>query len=123
MLYMELEQIKGNDDKEFLKLLFDKLPQIKQLEQKVKGFKRLFQSKQDGLLKNWIDEAIKSACGLKNFAKNLIEDYHAVNNAVMTSISNGQVEGQVNRIKNIKRKMYGRAGFELLRKMVLAKSA
>ncbi|WP_394366255.1 hypothetical protein [Sphingobacterium paramultivorum] len=41
----------------------------------------------------------------------------------MTSISNGQVEGQVNRIKNIKRKMYGKAGFELLRKMVLAKSA
>ncbi len=123
MLYMELEQIKGNDDKEFLKLLFDKFPQIKQLEQQVKGFKRLFQSKQDGLLKNWIDEAIKSECGLKNFAKNLIKDYQAVNNAVITSISNGQVEGQVNRIKNIKRKMYGKAGFELLRKMVLAKSA
>ncbi len=120
---MELQQIKGNDDKEFLKLLFGKFPQIKQLEQQVKGFKRLFQSKQDGLLKNWIDEVIKSEYGLKNFFKNLIKDYRAVYNAVITSRSNGQGEGLVNRIKSIKRKMYGRAGFEFLRKMVLAKSA
>ena len=35
----------------------------------------------------------------------------------------GQVEGQVNRIKNIKRMMYGRASFELLRKMILINSA
>jgi len=51
-----------------------------------------------------------------------LKEYEAVNNAVITNISNGQVEGQVNQIKNIKRKMYGRAGFQLLRKMVLARS-
>ena len=123
MLYMESEQLQGNDDRDFLKLMFEKLPQIKQMEQLVKGFKQLFLTKEDGLLKNWIEEALKSECGLKNFAKNLLKDYEAVNNAVITTISNGQVEGQVNRIKNIKRKMYGRAGFQLLRKMVLAKSA
>ena len=61
-------------------------------------------------------------CGLKNFAKKLLNDYEAVNNAVITTVSNGQVEGQVNRVKNIKRRMYGRAGFELLRKMVIVKS-
>lgn len=93
------------------------------MEQLVKGFKQLFVTKEDGLLKKWIEEALKSECGLKNFAKNLLKDYEAVNNAVITTISNGQVEGQVNRIKNIKRKMYGRAGFQLLRKIVLAKSA
>ncbi|MGY0037040.1 transposase [Pedobacter sp. NJ-S-72] len=106
-----------------MKLLFEKLPQIKQMEQLVKGFKHLFVAKEDGMLKKWIEEALKSECGLKNFAKNLMKDYEAVNNAVITTISNGQVEGQVNRIKNIKRKMYGRAGFQLLRKMVLTKSA
>jgi transposase len=58
----------------------------------------------------------------KNFAKNLLRDYDAVNNAVVTPYSNGQVEGQVNRLKNIKRMMYGRASFQLLRKMVLSKS-
>ena len=39
-------------------------------------------------------------CGLNNFAKNLVKDYEAINNAVITRYSNGQVEGQVNRIKN-----------------------
>lgn len=81
------------------------------MEQLVKGFKHLFAAKEDGMLKKGIEEALKSECGLKNFAKNLMKDYEAVNNAVITTISNGQVEGQVNRIKNIKRKMYGRAGF------------
>ena len=91
--------------------------------QLVKGFKKLFQCKEDGLLKAWIEEVGKSECGLKNFAKNLSKDFEAVNNSVITPFSNGQVEGQVNRIKNIKRKMYGRASFQLLRKMVLANSA
>lgn len=123
MLYMESEEFQDSEDLDFLRLLFEKLPQIKQLEQLVKGFERLFAAKEDGRLKNWIQEALKSECGLKNFAKNLLKDCEAVNNAVITTISNGQVEGQVNRIKKIKRKMYGRAGFQLLRKMVLVKSA
>lgn len=120
---MESEEFQDSEDLDFLRLLFEKLPQIKQLEQLVKGFERLFAAKEDGRLKNWIQEALKSECGLKNFAKNLLKDCEAVNNAVITTISNGQVEGQVNRIKKIKRKMYGRAGFQLLRKMVLVKSA
>jgi transposase len=32
---------------------------------------------------------------------------------------NGQTEGQVNRLKSVKRQMYGRAGFDLLRQRVL----
>ena len=59
---------------------------------------------------------------LQNFASNLKKDFNAINNAVITSYSNGQVEGQVNRLKNIKRRMYGRAGFHMLRNMVLIKS-
>lgn len=121
MLYMEPEQLQESEDKDFLRLLFEKLPEIKQVELQVKSFKHLFVTKKDGMLKKWIEQTLKSECGLKNFARNLLNDYQAINNAVLTTISNGQVEGQVNRIKNIKRKMYGRAGFQLLRKMVLAK--
>ena len=40
-------------------------------------------------------------------------------NALLLPWSNGQAEGQVNRLRLIKRQMYGRAGFELLRKRVL----
>jgi len=123
MLYMEPDQLQRTDDSEFLKLLFEKCPKIKQMGQFVKDFKKLFQCKEDGLLKIWIEEARKSECGLKNFAKNLSKDFEAVNNPVITPFSNGQVEGQVNRIKNIKRRMYGRASFQLLQKMVLANSA
>lgn len=122
LLYRESKHLK-EDDKEFLELLFEKLPEIKQMGQLIKDFKQLFLIKKDGMLQKWIQEASTSECGLKNFAKNLLRDYEAVNNAVVTTISNGQVEGQVNRIKNIKRKMYGRAGFQLLRKMILVKSA
>ncbi|TBO42633.1 transposase [Pedobacter kyonggii] len=120
---MEPCELKRADDKDFLKLLFEKYPQMKKMEKLVKGFKNLFKTKKDGTLKTWIEEVFESDCGLNNFAKNLLKDYDAVNNAVITNISNGQVEGQVNRIKTIKRKMYGKAGFQLLRKMVLAKSA
>jgi transposase len=109
-------------DKEFLHLLFDKYPEIKQLENLVKNFKDLFINKQDGQLKKWIDEAMHPGSALKNFASNLQKDFNAINNAVITSYSNGQVEGQVNRLKNIKRRMYGRAGFQMLRNMVLIKS-
>jgi hypothetical protein len=110
MLYMEPEQFKGDDDK-FLELLSKKMPQVKQSAYLVRTFKKLFVAKEDGMLRNWIEEAIKSEWGLRNFAKNLLKGYEAVNNAVITEISNGQVEGQVNRIKNIKRRMYGRAVF------------
>ena len=49
----------------------------------------------------------------------LKKDLSAVSAAVETSWSTGQVEGQINRLKTIKRQMYGRAGFELLRARVL----
>ena len=56
---------------------------------------------------------------LQNFATRLKLDYDAVQAALETSWSNGQTEGQVNRLKLIKRPMYGRAKFDLLRQRVL----
>lgn len=52
---------------------------------------------------------------LKNFAKGLREDESAVAAASRESRSNGPVEGQVSRLKFIKRSTYGRAGWHLLR--------
>ena len=48
-----------------------------------------------------------------------LKDISAVTAAVETSWSTGQIEGQINRPKIIKRQMYGRVGFELLRARVL----
>ena len=52
---------------------------------------------------------------IQNFESRLQGDILAVGAAVTESWSNGPVEGQVNRLKTIKRQMYGRAGVELLR--------
>jgi transposase len=68
-------------------------------------------------LPTWLQSAKGTA--LANFAGNLIRDQAAVLAALQTPWSNGQVEGQVHRLKLVKRQMYGRASFELLRLPVL----
>jgi transposase len=110
------------EDKKFMDQLCDKYPVVKQTTQQVNQFKKLFQDKEEGSLQQWLDNVTKSTSGIKAFAKGIRSDFQAVNNAVISPYSNGQVEGQINRLKNIKRRMYGRAGFELLRKMVIFKS-
>lgn len=56
---------------------------------------------------------------LSGFADGLLEDYDAVHNGLTFDWSSGAVEDNVNRVKMIKRTMYGRAEFHLLRGRVL----
>ena len=67
-------------------------------------------------------QALKSQLSPFNrFAKRLQEDYDAVKAGVTLPWSNGQTEGQINRLKMLKRQMFGRAGIELLsRRFLLA---
>jgi len=57
--------------------------------------------------------------GLRSFATGIRNDLQAVINGLTLPWSFGKVEGMVNKIKMIKRQMYGRAGFDLLRKRVI----
>ena len=67
-------------------------------------------------LHRWLDRAHATGiASIQNFAALLRRDILAVEAAVTTRWSNGQVEGQINRLKMLKRQMYGRAGVELLR--------
>jgi transposase len=59
---------------------------------------------------------------LRGFARNLCRDWPAVQAGLTGPWSSGPVEGQVNRVKLIKRQMFGRAKFDLLRKRVLLAS-
>jgi transposase len=71
-------------------------------------------------LQQWLAKA--EACAspdMKGFAQGIRQDEGAVAAAISEPWSNGPVEGQVNRLKTIKRQMYGRAGFKLLRARVL----
>ena len=67
-------------------------------------------------LHSWIEQADASGIVLiQNFAGRLRQDILAVEAAVTEHWSNGVVADQVNRLKTLKRQMYGRAGVELLR--------
>jgi transposase len=71
-------------------------------------------------LADWIARAATSCIAeLGSFANGLQRDLAAVTAGLSLPWSNGQVEGQINRLKLIKRTMYGRASFDLLRKRVL----
>ena len=71
-------------------------------------------------LNAWADLAEGSPVSeLRGFSKGLRKDWAAVTAGLTTPYSSGAVEGHVNRIKMIKRQMYGRAKPDLLRKRVL----
>ena len=56
---------------------------------------------------------------MEMFAAGLRKDGDAIRAALTTPWSNGQTEGQVNRLKLVKRQMYGHASFDLIRRPVL----
>ncbi|WP_185966433.1 transposase [Methylosinus sporium] len=71
-------------------------------------------------LDEWIWDATScSVYATRRFAKTLRQDIDAVQNAVVGPWSNGQTEGLINRLKTLKRSMYGRASIELLRARML----
>ena len=68
----------------------------------------------------WLERAEASAQPeIRSFAPGLRRDHAAVEAAITSVWSNGQTEGQVNRLKALKRQMYGRAKLDLLRKRFL----
>jgi transposase len=72
-------------------------------------------------LSPWLEAAHSTiVTEFRQFGASLAQDKAAVAAALQYPWSNGQAEGQINRLKLIKRKMYGRANFDLLRQRVLA---
>ena len=68
----------------------------------------------------WLADARMSGVrAVETFAAGLEQDGAVVRSALSTPWSNGQTEGQVTRLKLLKRQMYGRAGFDLLRHRAL----
>jgi transposase len=113
------DQLK-HEQQQLLDHLARHCPAIIELRKLALGFRAALVVDDSHQLCEWIDEARHSEFGaVARFAYGLHKDLSAVAAAVDTSWSSGQVEGQINRLKTIKRQMYGRAGFELLRARVL----
>lgn len=94
--------------------------QIAQASQLAQEFAYLLRTRQAYQLEHWMEAvSLSQIPSLMGFASGLRHDYPAVKNAFTFPYSNGQTEGQVNRLKLLKRHMYGRANFDLLRARVL----
>lgn len=99
-------------------------PQIAQAQALLERFRTLVIERHPDHLDSWLDEWAQSGISeLVGFAQGLRRDYAAVQAALRYQWSQGPVEGHVNRLKTIKRQMYGRAGFALLRRRVLSEPA
>jgi Transposase len=84
------------------------------------SFRGILQSGKVATLHRWMEEVANSGIhALERFVRTLKQDLKAVEAAVSERWSNGPVEGQINRLKMLKRQMYGRAGIELLRARML----
>jgi len=84
------------------------------------AFLQMVRERQPDALLPWLEAVQKDGpAALQGFVRGLRRDYAAVKAALTVEWSNGQTEGQVNRLKLLKRQMYGRANFDLLRLRVL----
>ncbi len=109
------------DESSHLKVLLENIPALKKVRKLVRKFKTMLK-KGNEEIEDWIQiikESKVKLPGLITFARGLERNIEAVKNSIKLKCSNGPVEGHVNRIKSIKRQIYGRASFEVLRRKVL----
>ncbi len=95
-------------------------PGVETLYQLTQSFVKLMKDRDFEALDCWLTRGEK--CGLpdmETFTQGLQNDYEAVKASFVFSYSNGPVEGQINRLKFVKRSMFGRGSFELLRSRFL----
>jgi transposase len=121
-VWLFIRPLKDLDEKERadLKALREVSETVETIYQLVQEFLQMVRKRGGKQLEDWLIKV--HACHipeLRRFARGIELDLAAVLAGLTLSYNNGQTEGQVTRIKLIKRMMYGRAGFALLRQRVL----
>ncbi|MDQ1022564.1 transposase [Streptomyces umbrinus] len=108
------------DENRLLKAVLDACPELEQTHELVRDFAQMLTQRTGADLPDWISTARAAQLpGITGFARGLTSDLEAVIAGLTLHWSSGGTEGAVTRVKKIKRQLYGRAGFELLRKMIL----
>lgn len=103
-----------------LKQLLARCPELEAVTDCVRAFAQMMTERRGNDLDKWLSDA--EGTGLKplrSLARGLRQDFEAVTAGLTLEWSSGKVEGNVNRVKRIKRDGYGRAGFDLLRRQIL----
>ena len=101
--------------------IHDTHPEVEQAIQLCIGFVSTLFGRDGAMeLNKWISQAeTAKSKKMRSFAQYIKSDRKAVEMACLTNYSNGMMEGTVNKIKEIKRTMFNRAGIELLRAKVI----
>jgi transposase len=108
------------EEQDFVIALLQLSPEIKRARALAREFREMVRERGVKSFDRWMKAVNRSQVPeLIRFAAGLLKDESAVRGALSSEWSNGQVEGQVNRLKLLKRQMYGRAKFDLLRARVL----
>lgn len=116
----KVDETERNDQKRFVETLCRIEPAVAQAHSLAHRFLGFVHRRDLAGFDHWLPRA--QACGvseLQRFAAGLESDLSAVRAAFSSPWSSGQVEGQINRLKYLKRQMYGRAKLDLLRIRVL----
>lgn len=90
----------------------NRLPSLVQAREIIEGFHQMLRRKTAVDLTPWIDKARSTL--VASFANGVAKDEPAVRAAISSAWSNGQAEGQITKLKLVKRQMYGRAKLDLL---------
>jgi transposase len=119
-LVMRREAKLNDKEKQQLARLQGQQGEIAEAITLTQDFAALVRQRQPEHLETWLERATASGLqAFKSFANGLRVDYDAVKAGVTLPWSTGPVEGQINRLKMLKRQMYGRANIALLRQRVL----
>jgi transposase len=116
LVVAEPERLDANEQR-FVDALLAGSPELGDLSGLARRFRTMVREQRADELDGWLAAAKGSA--LARFAEGITRDLDAVRAALTLPWSTGPVEGQIGRLKTIKRTMCGRAGFELLRQRVL----
>ena len=108
------------DEQARLDQLLNLSPEVQTVYALLQAFLKLVRERKHQELRSWMEQAIRSGIPeLKSFVAGIERDYDAVHAALRLPWSQGVTEGKVNKLKTLKRVMYGRAGFALLRQRLL----
>jgi transposase len=109
------------EERDYLRRLCEHEPTIARAYELAQVFADLARERTGQGLEAWLTRATGSGITeVDRFARSLMDDRAAVEAGLSLEWSNGQTEGQVNKLKLLKRSMYGRANFDLLRLRLLA---
>ncbi|MEU6298956.1 ISL3 family transposase [Streptomyces erythrochromogenes] len=108
------------DEQQARKTVLARCPELETAAALISEFAEMLTTLTGNQLPAWITDATAAGLpGISTFATGLETDLDAVTAGMTTQWNSGSVEGAANRIKMLKRQMFGRAGFPLLRKRVL----